>query len=120
MAQTQLEISKMTLTSKEIRSIIPQGEKKIFDKEFVTPPDNEVSEAVKQYMATRIKDDDCDNRAFRMMVGMFGRQWAFGYAAIPGHAICFYINDKKQMKYIEPLDGAEIDGKVDLLLTILA
>ena len=110
----------MILTSKEIRSIIPQGEKKIFDKEFVSPSDSEVREAVNEYMTTRIKDDDCDNRAFRMMVGMFGKQWAFGFAAITDHAICFYINDKKQMKFIEPLDGAEIDGKVELLLTILA
>lgn len=116
----------MKISSTEIKSLIPEGLKLIFDHEFTIPEHSYVVITIEQYISDRgplsgsEEKDDCDNRAFKMFTALMGEGWDFAFISIPGHAVCGYIDRQKQWRYFEPLDGAEIDQPIKHVVTIMA
>ena len=113
------------ITEQEIKDILPSGYKIILDKEYILPSDDDVLSAVKSFIEKRgvfkFKSGarDCDNAAVEMLAGMSGKGWPFALAVLEGHAVCLYINDKKEVKYIEPQTGEPMETKKRLKVTVM-
>jgi len=82
----------------------------ILDRSFVLPPDEEVWKEIKEDVTdlrTYSEKFDCDNFTFKLLDRFNdGRGWATGALFVQiaegGHAIFFYINDREELKPIEP------------------
>ena len=62
---------------------------------------------------------DCDNAAWEMVSWCSGRGWPVGIAVIPGHALVTYINDQKEIKYVDQYTGKQVENGKKIKLVVM-
>lgn len=62
---------------------------------------------------------DCDNAAFEMLAWVSGMGWAFGVAILDGHAMCCFINDREQFKFVDSYTGEVMDADRKLKILVM-
>lgn len=119
------------ITSEEVRNIFPRKtEKLLFAKSWTLPTDEQMKEALELHIDkrqySRFVDTqtvhnkiDCARNVMCMVTAFCIYDWAVGLAQIDGHALFFYINDRKEIVLIESLDGSVVDQKVKINLIIM-
>lgn len=81
------------------------------DRHYILPTDAEVREVVADFVRGRgafvyvPERNDCDNAAIELLNHMRGKGWAFGLALVPGHALNLYVNDQREIRFVEPQTG---------------
>ena len=100
-----------TITTDELRELTHGGLAIIFDRSYKLPTDDEVFGSARTFIEKRGKFNyrpethDCDNAAWEFVNWYSGKGWAIGLVAIDGHAVCGYVNNKFEVKLIEPQDA---------------
>lgn len=121
----------MKITSSEIRTLFPaKVDKLLFSKEWMLPTDEQIDKAIAEILAERkirhssdsrvIKDKvDCARKVLVAVAKMSEYDWAVALVQLPGHAVLMVINDKKKLRFIEMLDGVDIDQKLKKNLILM-
>jgi hypothetical protein len=113
------------ITHKEVEKIIPTGLKIVLDVRYNLPTDEEVLEHALRFIKLRgpfvYEDDshDCDNAAVEMLAHFSGKGWAFGLAILEGHVVNFYINNRRELKFLEPQNGLLFEPITRLKISVM-
>lgn len=114
----------MKITSAEIRALFPaKVDKLLFSKEWTLPNDEQIDAAVAEIVAARkarhttdkriqVKKLDCARNVIYAVATMAEYDYPAALVQIPGHAVLWIINDKKEQRCFEMLDGHEIDQEI--------
>lgn len=103
----------ITITRKELRKVFFDLNSNPIhfhfeDREFICPTDKQVKDFLEsfepgEYIAEK---NECATIAIKCVAHFAGTDWTIAYIKVPdgevSHALCCYVNNKKQIKFLEP------------------